>query len=127
MKKKEEYYDPEAPSDFGTDFITEDAHSEMSELALMKMMGLPGIFDTTKGKHVDSNDWGVVKVKSQRVYRQYMNRKGGFNRKLDPDKNVARDTKKKKTLKPGPTGPAKPGKGAKGGNTNTQATKGGKR
>jgi len=89
----------------------------------MKMMGLPGIFDTTKGRHVDGNDWGVVKVKSQRVYRQYMNRKGGFNRKLDPDKNVARDTKKKKAAKAGTT-PAKPGKGSNKGNTKTQATKG---
>jgi len=121
MKKKEDDYDPEAPSDFGADFIPEDLQSE---IALLKMMGLPVGFNTSKGKHVEGNDWGAVKVKSQRVYRQYMNRKGGFNRKLDPDKNVARDTKKKKTAKPGPT-PAKPGKGAnKGGNTNPQATKG---
>lgn len=40
-------------------------------------------FDTTKGKKVDNNDAGVVHVILKRKYRQYMNRKGGFNRPLD--------------------------------------------
>jgi len=77
------------------------------------MLGLPGGFDTSKGKHVEGNDWGAVKVKSERVYRQYMNRKGGFNRKLDPDKNVSRDTKKTKKTGGKPGAPGKSGKGAK--------------
>jgi len=92
--KKEDEYDPVMPSDFTTQ--PEDPASEM---ALLHMMGLPANFDTSKGKHKTDNDWGNVKVRSQRLYRQYMNRKGGFNRKLDPDKNVSRDTKKKKTPK----------------------------
>ncbi|GMR56371.1 hypothetical protein PMAYCL1PPCAC_26566, partial [Pristionchus mayeri] len=47
-----------------------------------KMMGFGG-FDTTKNKKVDGNDVGEVKINKQRRYRQYMNRKGGFNRPLD--------------------------------------------
>jgi len=110
-EKKKDEYDPSAPSDFSADFVPQDRNEE---LALMKMLGLPGIFDTTKGKRVEGNDWGAVKVKSERVYRQYMNRKGGFNRKLDPDKNVSRDTKKGKKPAGGkPGAPGKPGKGAK--------------
>ncbi|GMT02614.1 hypothetical protein PENTCL1PPCAC_24788 [Pristionchus entomophagus] len=47
-----------------------------------KMMGFGG-FETTKNKKVDGNDVGEVKINKQRRYRQYMNRKGGFNRPLD--------------------------------------------
>lgn len=49
---------------------------------MMKAMGFCG-FDTTKNKKVDGNDAGEVHVILKRKYRQYMNRKGGFNRPLD--------------------------------------------
>ncbi|CAB0038222.1 unnamed protein product [Trichogramma brassicae] len=52
------------------------------EQQMMKMMGFCG-FDTTKGKKVEGNDAGAVHVILKRKYRQYMNRKGGFNRPLD--------------------------------------------
>jgi U4/U6.U5 tri-snRNP-associated protein 3 len=52
------------------------------EQDMMKLMGF-GSFDTTKGKHVPGNDAGAVHVIQKRKYRQYMNRKGGFNRPLD--------------------------------------------
>ncbi|GLH00394.1 hypothetical protein R5R35_007789 [Gryllus longicercus] len=52
------------------------------EQEMMKMMGFC-TFDTTKGKKVDGNDVGTVHVILKRKYRQYMNRKGGFNRPLD--------------------------------------------
>ncbi|KAK0094263.1 hypothetical protein PV326_011410, partial [Microctonus aethiopoides] len=52
------------------------------EQDMMRMMGFCG-FDTTKGKKVDGNDVGAVHVILKRKYRQYMNRKGGFNRPLD--------------------------------------------
>lgn len=52
------------------------------EQEMMRMMGFCG-FDTTKGKKVDGNDVGAVHVILKRKYRQYMNRKGGFNRPLD--------------------------------------------
>ena len=56
------------------------------EAEMMKLMGF-GSFDTTKGKHVQGNEepmHGTVQVVLKRKYRQYMNRKGGFNRPLDP-------------------------------------------
>jgi len=56
--------------------------------AMLAEMGLPFGFETTKGKHVEGNYQGCVKVKSVRQYRQYMNRRGGFNRPLDPEGRV---------------------------------------
>jgi U4/U6.U5 tri-snRNP-associated protein 3 len=56
------------------------------EAEVMKLMGF-GTFDSTKGKHVQGNEepmHGTVQVVLKRKYRQYMNRKGGFNRPLDP-------------------------------------------
>ncbi|KAG8933544.1 hypothetical protein FRC02_011655 [Tulasnella sp. 418] len=50
--------------------------------AMMAMMGFGG-FGTTKGHTVQGNQEGAVDVKQQRTWRQYMNRKGGFNRPLD--------------------------------------------
>lgn len=52
------------------------------EQNMMKMMGFCN-FDTTKGKKVEGNEVGDVHVILKRKYRQYMNRKGGFNRPLD--------------------------------------------
>jgi len=49
---------------------------------MMTVMGLAG-FGSTKGKHVEGNQEGVVNVKKMRTWRQYMNRRGGFNRPLD--------------------------------------------
>ncbi|CAG8443643.1 6193_t:CDS:2, partial [Acaulospora morrowiae] len=48
------------------------------EQAMMKLMGLTG-FGSTKGKKVQGNDFAAVSIKKQRQYRQYMNRRGGFN------------------------------------------------
>ncbi|XP_056642101.1 U4/U6.U5 small nuclear ribonucleoprotein 27 kDa protein [Diorhabda carinulata] len=52
------------------------------EQEMMRIMGFCN-FDTTKGKKVGGNDVGAVHVILKRKYRQYMNRKGGFNRPLD--------------------------------------------
>uniref|UniRef100_A0A914ZA83 U4/U6.U5 small nuclear ribonucleoprotein 27 kDa protein n=1 Tax=Panagrolaimus superbus TaxID=310955 RepID=A0A914ZA83_9BILA len=49
---------------------------------MMKMMGFGG-FETTKNKKVEGNMDGIAKVNKPRKFRQYMNRKGGFNRPLD--------------------------------------------
>ncbi|KAJ1664384.1 U4/U6.U5 small nuclear ribonucleoprotein, partial [Coemansia sp. RSA 1646] len=46
------------------------------------LIGFSG-FNTTKNKKVNGNDVGAANVKKQRKFRQYMNRKGGFNRLLD--------------------------------------------
>lgn len=52
------------------------------EQEIMRTMGFCG-FDSTKNKKVDGNQVGEVHVILKRKYRQYMNRKGGFNRPLD--------------------------------------------
>jgi len=54
------------------------------EIDMLKLMGF-STFDTTKGKHVDGScNAFAVNIQQKRKYRQYMNRKGGFNRPLDP-------------------------------------------
>ncbi|XP_012671415.1 U4/U6.U5 small nuclear ribonucleoprotein 27 kDa protein [Clupea harengus] len=53
------------------------------EIEMMKLMGF-GSFETTKGRKVDGSvNAHAVNVSMKRKYRQYMNRKGGFNRPLD--------------------------------------------
>lgn len=53
---------------------------------MMKLMGFGG-FNSTKGKIVYDNhenaSVGAVSKHKKREFRQYMNRKGGFNRLLD--------------------------------------------
>ncbi|CAF0975449.1 unnamed protein product [Adineta steineri] len=54
------------------------------EIEMMKTMGFAS-FDTTKGKHTEgSTNAHGTSIQQKRRYRQYMNRKGGFNRPLDP-------------------------------------------
>ena len=52
------------------------------EIEMFKLMGF-GTFNSTKGKHVEGNDIYVADIQKRRKYRQYMNRRGGFNRPLD--------------------------------------------
>ncbi|XP_022656643.1 U4/U6.U5 small nuclear ribonucleoprotein 27 kDa protein-like [Varroa jacobsoni] len=58
------------------------AGKDDEEIEMMKMMGFGG-FESTKGRKVPGNDVSGVHVIQKRKYRQYMNRKGGFNRPLD--------------------------------------------
>nr|BAD62261.1 hypothetical protein [Oryza sativa Japonica Group] len=53
----------------------------------LEMMGIPVGFDSTKGKHVPDADVSGVRVVTKRQPRQYMNRRGGFNRPLPPEHN----------------------------------------
>ena len=54
------------------------------EIEMMTFLGFIS-FDSTKGKHVDGScNAGAPNIQEKRRYRQYMNRKGGFNRPLDP-------------------------------------------
>ena len=61
-----------------------DEEAQMSEM--QRLMGFGG-FNTTKNTKVEDNHSGSGKgyasVKKARKYRQYMNRKGGFDRNLD--------------------------------------------
>lgn len=73
-----------------------DTELTAEELRMMQAMGIPFTFDTTQGKHVedDSANIGAVKIKSKRTARQYMNRRGGFNRPLPAERTgekVVRD------------------------------------
>jgi len=52
------------------------------EARMTALMGFQG-FDSTKGKHVEGNQSGSAKLNKPRTWRQYMNRRGGFNRPLD--------------------------------------------
>lgn len=57
--------------------------TEKSEEEMMaEMMGFSN-FDTTQNKGHEDNDVGESRTIKQRKYRQYMNRRGGFNRPLD--------------------------------------------
>mmetsp|Transcript_34658 Transcript_34658/g.45935 ORF Transcript_34658/g.45935 Transcript_34658/m.45935 type:complete len:141 (+) Transcript_34658:573-995(+) len=61
---------------------------ELDEEEQMKLLfGFSGGFDSTKNKAVKDNassaSRGAASKNKQRKYRQYMNRKGGFNRPLD--------------------------------------------
>ncbi|CAC5389289.1 SNRNP27 [Mytilus coruscus] len=52
------------------------------EQQMAKLMGFAS-FNTTKNKKVDGNDSYAAYLPKKRRYRQYMNRRGGFNRPLD--------------------------------------------
>lgn len=56
------------------------------EEQMQKLLGFGG-FESTKGKAVEDNQKSLAKGAAAkhkaRKYRQYMNRKGGFNRPLD--------------------------------------------
>jgi hypothetical protein len=54
------------------------------EIAMMQNLGLPFGFNTTQGLQIDDEaaNESALKISSQRKPRQYMNRKGGFNRPL---------------------------------------------
>ncbi|KAG6583208.1 U4/U6.U5 small nuclear ribonucleoprotein 27 kDa protein [Phytophthora cinnamomi] len=84
----------------GTERVKEDAEqpkpqqveevnalSHLSEEEQMQMLLGFGGFDSTKGKAVEENvksaAVGTARRENKREYRQYMNRRGGFNRPLD--------------------------------------------
>lgn len=58
------------------------------EVQMMGMMGIPFGFLSTQGQHVDdeASNAGAVKAKEKRRARQYMNRRGGFNRPLPAER-----------------------------------------
>ena len=62
----------------------QEAAEDLEAKMMAEMMGFAA-FDSTSGKEVDDPRCKLegVKRKDQRKYRQYMNRRGGFNRPLD--------------------------------------------
>ncbi|KAI0374956.1 DUF1777-domain-containing protein [Pilatotrama ljubarskyi] len=71
----------EAPTEGAEEGEAMEATND-DDAAMMALMGLTG-FGSTKGKHVDGNQEGAANIKKMRTWRQYMNRRGGFNRPLD--------------------------------------------
>ena len=65
-----------------------DADIDEEEMQMMTMMGIPFAFASTQGKHVEDEmaNVGAVKTKEKRRARQYMNRRGGFNRPLPAER-----------------------------------------
>ena len=61
-----------------------DAGVTPEEMQMMAAMGIPFGFDTTQGtdRGDEASKMGAVKAKQTRQARQYMNRRGGFNRNL---------------------------------------------
>jgi len=87
IKKKEKEKEIAAkmaiPSGAGKKLTDQDLIGKsQDEIEMMRVMGF-GSFETTKNKKVKGNNAGGVHVLVKRKYRQYMNRKGGFNRPLD--------------------------------------------
>ena len=66
---------------------TEDLEGLDEEEQMKLMLGFSEGFGSTKGQKVEDNHKssakGVVAKNKARKYRQYMNRKNGFNRPLD--------------------------------------------
>ncbi|CAN0903187.1 U4/U6.U5 small nuclear ribonucleoprotein 27 kDa protein [Linum grandiflorum] len=60
-------------------------------MEMMKMLGIPIGFDSTKGKLVEGANVSGVRAVSKRQPRQYVNRRGGFNQPLPTEKNQTRD------------------------------------
>ena len=61
----------------------EDEAEDDESIEMRKIMGFSK-FDTTKGKFTTgASNASYVNVTKPRKYRQYMNRRGGFNRPLD--------------------------------------------
>ena len=65
----------------------EAAETNEDEMEMMKMLGIPTGFDSTKGKPVPGADVSGVRAVTMRQPRQYMNRRGGFNRPLPAERN----------------------------------------
>ncbi|KAI8469983.1 MAG: hypothetical protein J3K34DRAFT_268919 [Monoraphidium minutum] len=68
--------------------VSLDAPLSQEEIQMMAAMGVPFGFDTTQGRHVEDERANVSgsKVKSTRSARQFMNRRGGFNRPLPAER-----------------------------------------
>ncbi|KAF8939700.1 hypothetical protein EDD21DRAFT_31454 [Dissophora ornata] len=81
-KKKDSSKQSGAAKDVDPEKPLEELSPEDEEARMMALMGFGG-FDSTKGKHVAGADVSGADIKKQRQYRQYMNRRGGFNRPLD--------------------------------------------
>lgn len=74
----------------GTDVLPDDLAAggmDSDEAEMMKKLGIPLGFDSTKGKPVPDANMSGIRAVTKRQPRQYMNRRGGFNRPLPAERN----------------------------------------
>jgi len=81
-RRRNRQADVEGDDDDDNVILVEEEGQAEDEASMMKLMGFTD-FNTTKGKHVKGNDTYAANIVQKRKYRQYMNRRGGFNRPLD--------------------------------------------
>jgi U4/U6.U5 tri-snRNP-associated protein 3 len=78
---------PLGPQDTIVEVNQEELEGLDEEEQMQKLLGFTGSFGTTKGSKVDDNHEssarGAAAKNKSRKYRQYMNRKNGFNRPLE--------------------------------------------
>jgi len=63
-------------------FMEQEEELDEDTKRMSQFMGITS-FDSTKGKKVNDQTKGYAKINRTQRYRQYMNRRGGFNRPLD--------------------------------------------
>jgi len=87
-KKGKEVDAATAPAALAAALEEELTAEDAEERAMMAMMGIPTGFDSSKGKESEDPNCKVSAVhkKSKRTARQYMNRRGGFNRPLPAER-----------------------------------------
>lgn len=78
-RKRQEDQPMKEKEQSGAEGEGEEEEEDDEETKMMKLMGFGG-FDTTKNKKVPGADVSAAKIRRPIKYRQYMNRRGGFNR-----------------------------------------------
>lgn len=86
VKEQQQKHKDKDNANGGADGHVEEGVDE-DELEMMKKLGIPIGFDSTKGKPVPGADVSGVRAVTKRQPRQYMNRRGGFNRPLPAEQN----------------------------------------
>ena len=87
-KHKKEKHIPKAMYNPIEDKNTSESSNESTEEQLKKLFNFSDFSSTKNQSHVDSDMSGVFKGKNvKREYRQYMNRRGGFNKNLSKINN----------------------------------------
>ncbi|PSR78943.1 U4/U6.U5 small nuclear ribonucleoprotein [Actinidia chinensis var. chinensis] len=84
-KEQKKQHKGSADEGVGADVV--DGEMDADEIEMMKKFGIPVGFDSTKGKQVPGADVSGVRAVTKRQPRQYMNRRGGFNRPLPAEIN----------------------------------------
>lgn len=83
---KEQHKQKKNKDSVGGGEVVEEAVADEDEIEMMKKLGIPVGFDSTKGKPVAGADVSGVRAVTKRQPRQYMNRRGGFNRPLPAER-----------------------------------------